>query len=278
MSEQDHFTNHCQSCGGGIEFPVNGVGEQIECPHCHTQLMLMFPSGSNCDPIEQIEVFLKTSSFPTKRAELLLLSKYNFPTEANNPPQLEMWRNALKNDPANVLDRFLSERFLQEANLDPTALLQSKSSNELKAMAKERGLPFSGTKETLAKRLTKTDPGGMAQLFRGKVYLTCSPKGHILVEKFRQAEKLMQERTEKKSFELLKNGELKEGCMAVAAYEASRAFPRGVGMDWGKYDCRHDLNVLQIIFTARLSRQARFDENTMANLRLAAAMITIATE
>jgi uncharacterized paraquat-inducible protein A len=34
MNEVIYFENHCESCGGGVEFPANGVGEQIPCPHC----------------------------------------------------------------------------------------------------------------------------------------------------------------------------------------------------------------------------------------------------
>jgi hypothetical protein len=33
MSVTGYFPNHCQFCGGGVEFPINGVGEQIEYPH-----------------------------------------------------------------------------------------------------------------------------------------------------------------------------------------------------------------------------------------------------
>jgi hypothetical protein len=49
MSETGYFLNHCQFCGGGVEFPINGVGEQIECPHCHQSITLVFPKQANYD-------------------------------------------------------------------------------------------------------------------------------------------------------------------------------------------------------------------------------------
>jgi TPR repeat protein len=33
-SAAQYITCHCQHCGGGIEFPKQGIGQQIPCPHC----------------------------------------------------------------------------------------------------------------------------------------------------------------------------------------------------------------------------------------------------
>jgi hypothetical protein len=203
----------------------------------------------------------------------LFLKNYTSPTEASDTRNFASWKNVLNDNPTNVINRLFSDGFLQEASLDAIRLLQLKSRNELKSLAKERGLGLSGIKETLAKRLVKADREGMAALFCGKVYFECSLKGKILVEKFQEAESQEKKRTEQAAFEALKQGQLKDACLVVAAYEASRVFSRGLGMSWQEYDCNRDLNILEIIFTAQLSRHGNFDQETIRNMRLAAAML-----
>jgi uncharacterized paraquat-inducible protein A len=38
--EQNYFKCACQKCGKRIEFPSNGAGTTVECPHCHDQTVL----------------------------------------------------------------------------------------------------------------------------------------------------------------------------------------------------------------------------------------------
>lgn len=269
MSETGYFLNHCQSCGGGIEFPINGVGEQVECPHCHQSITLVFPKQANYDPIEQIEAFLKATSFPNRKAELLFLKKYSFPQEVIPSPQLQMWRDTLNEDPLKVIDRFLAESLIQKVDLDLTKQLQYKSSNELKIMAKERSIPHSGTKETLAERLVKSDPEGIARLFSDKVYLACSHKGQILVDKFEEAESYAKQHAENQSLEALKQFRFKEACLAVTTYRTLLESNAETDVD----SQENNIEVLQIIFAAHLSRHMSFKENIIFNLRVCAAMM-----
>jgi hypothetical protein len=269
MSEIGYFTNHCQFCSGGIEFPINGVGEQIECPHCHKSITLIFPKQIKYDPIEQIETFLKNSSFPTTKVELIFLKKYSFPQEVIPSPQLQMWRNTLNEEPLKVIDRFLAESLIQNVDLDLTKQLQYKSSNELKAMAKERGVPHSRTKETIAERLVKSDPEGIARLFSDKVYLACSHKGQILVDKFEEAESYAKQHAENQSLEALKQFRFKDACLAVTTYRTLLESNAETDVD----SQENNIEVLQIIFAAQLSRHTSFEENIIFNLRVCAAMM-----
>jgi DNA-directed RNA polymerase subunit RPC12/RpoP len=40
----EYVTNECPHCGGGIEFPQDGVGDWIECPHCQKRIQLKKPA------------------------------------------------------------------------------------------------------------------------------------------------------------------------------------------------------------------------------------------
>jgi len=179
----------------------------------------------------------------------------------------------LNSDPKAVVNRFVSEGLLQQCNSDLVGLLQTKSSGDLKSIASVLKIPHSGTKETLARRLAKADPGEMGKLFHGKSYLTCTPRGAILAEKFRESEKEIKGQAEQETILALTEGRLKDACLSVASFEASRVFPRGVGMNWQEYDCARDLTVLQIIFTADLKSLASLAQDTILRLRVTTALM-----
>lgn len=40
MNEADYLKCLCQICGGSIEFPSDGIGERVKCPHCGEQTEL----------------------------------------------------------------------------------------------------------------------------------------------------------------------------------------------------------------------------------------------
>jgi len=267
-----YFKNHCVDCGGGIEFPAYAIGEHTSCPHCQRQLTLVFPSDKPNEATNLIEAYLQSSSFPNQRAELLLLKQFVcFPSDVNSLRSLDIWRSALDAEPANVISRFTELGFLQDGCNDLVALLQTKSANDLKSLAESRGLGKSGTKETLAKRLVKSDPEGMRTLFLGKSYLVCTPRGRLIVEKYLESETEIKNQCEQAVISALEEQRWKDACLMVASFEASRVFPRGIGTDWKNYNSNYDLFVLKQISECHIQRHASFDENVISKLRVSAA-------
>jgi hypothetical protein len=267
-----YFKNHCSSCNGGIEFPAYLVGEQISCPHCQQELTLLFPSDKSNEATKLVENYLQSSPFPTHPAELSLLKQFAyFPADIISLRGLDIWRTALGAEPTDVICRFSEVGFLQDGCNDLVALLQTKSANDLKALAESRGLGKSGTKETLAKRLFKGDPEGMRTLFLGKSFFVCTPKGRLIVEKYLESEAEIKKQCEHEVITALEDHRWKDACLRVASFEASRVFPRGVGMDWKNYNSNYDLSVLKQISECRLQRHVFFDENVVSKLRVSAA-------
>ena len=43
MENGDYLHGNCPQCGGGIEFPAQGAGERVDCPHCQTNILLTRP-------------------------------------------------------------------------------------------------------------------------------------------------------------------------------------------------------------------------------------------
>ena len=116
-------------------------------------------------------------------------------------------------------------------------LLESKSKDELKSLAKARGISHSGTKDVLAQRLFKADPNGMSELFRGKTYFVCTPKGRLIIEKFVEYDNELTLTAKTATESALRQGRYEDACTIVADFEALRVFPRGLGIDWGQVRC-----------------------------------------
>ena len=54
MSDQEYLKCNCTYCGGHIEFPADGVGATIACPHCGFKTVLQIPpSPSDAAPEEK---------------------------------------------------------------------------------------------------------------------------------------------------------------------------------------------------------------------------------
>jgi hypothetical protein len=144
-------------------------------------MALRFPDDEGSDATKQIDAYLQMSSFPRTRAELLFLKMFTWPTELTDLRRVEVWQGALRETPESIVSRFIASGLLQQGNVEVERLLQLKSKDELKSLAKARNLGQSGTKELLAKRLFKADPNGMGALFSGKMYFTCTVRERSII-------------------------------------------------------------------------------------------------
>ncbi len=275
MKESAPFKIRCPNCRGAIEFPLYGVGEVVECPHCQSSITLSFPADDTIDSTQQIEAFLGTGSFPRTRAQLLFLKVFTFPTDLRELRGVDVWQQALEEPLDSTVSRFIDVGMLQEGNEDVTTLLQSKSKEELKSLAKARNLPQSGTKQLLAERLFKADPAGMSEFFRGKSYFTCTAKGQLIVETFVESERELMHKAERATESALRSSSYEEACAIVATFEASKVFQRGVGIDWSRYDATRDLEVLTEIATYQSKRHRDIPEPVFRSLRVSAGMMNL---
>jgi hypothetical protein len=181
---------------------------------------------------------------------------------------VEVWRRALRETPESIVSRFIASGLLQQGNVEVARLLQSKSKDELKSLAKARNLGQSGTKELLAKLLFKADPNGMRALFSGKMYFTCTAKGQLIVEKFVESETDFMFKTERATEAALRTGRYEDACAIVATYEASRVFQRGYEIDWA-------LEVLNGIASFQSRRHRDIPESVLFSLRVSAGMMNL---
>jgi hypothetical protein len=200
---------------------------------------------------------------------LLLLSKFLLPNCLENLKPKIVWDNALKIDLSVALKQLIDASLLRPVDL-VSVLPSAFGSMEIRKMAKERGLPFSGTKEILAKRLVKADAEGMAKLVDITKYFVCSEDGRLAAWNFENAERERKRRAEQECVELLQKREFREACSKVAAYENAKVFKRGIGIDWATHSFRNEICVLDYLFSNVPKCFVGVSEEKLTQLRIAA--------
>ncbi len=275
MKGPKYFRIQCPECSDGIEFPANGVGEEISCPHCQRAIVLRFPADQEGDPTEQMDAYLEMASFPKTRTQLEFLKQFTIPREFSELRGLNTWVQALGQSPESIIACFINTHMLQTGSADVEMLLQSKSKDDLKALTKTRDLSQSGTKEVLAKRLIKADPNGMNALFCGRTYLTCTMRGRLIVDQYVDSEYDLKAKAERATEAALRSQRYCDACEIVAKYEASRIFPRGVGIDWDSYSATRDLEILNEITTFNPGHHSDIPEQVLFSLRVSAGMMNL---
>ena len=56
MNLTKNIKGNCQQCGGPFDFPVEGIGQTVDCPHCSkpTELQLATPPATSAVSSRQI--------------------------------------------------------------------------------------------------------------------------------------------------------------------------------------------------------------------------------
>ena len=215
-----------------------------------------------------------SDSKPKSPAELLLLSRFKSAATLDTLSRPEDWARVLRTAPAKAIRKFIAAGLLQAADLE-MSIQSGFSGNQLKSLAKERGLPISGTKKALAQRLASADAGGITKLLSGRQFYICTATGQAAVEEFVSANLRAKQDAETSSLTALQLGKLRDACFIVGRYESRQVFPRGLGMDWNIYGRGSELRTLELIFNTCPARFAKLPSEKLTILRAAAGMLHI---
>lgn len=207
-------------------------------------------------------------------AHLLLLTKFLRPQTAESFSESDSWKVVLRESPKQALKRFIDEGILMQADLNAQMDYKFKAT-ELKELLKQRGLPVSGRKEDFINRLVQADPEGMKRAVAGPQILLCSERGQQIAESYLATEKTKRLEMEEQVLEYLKRRKFKEASVAVASYEATQVFPRGIGVDWKNHNPNRNVELLRLIFDGRPRILSRLSNDQLAALRPAAGMISL---
>lgn len=207
-------------------------------------------------------------------AHWLLLTKFLSPLDQNYFSGMDAWESVLGEKPSQSIKRFMDEGLIGVADLENTLSCKYRLP-DLKDLSKQYGLPVSGKKIDLIKRLIAKDPATMKNSVAALTVLQCLPKGKDMAEEYLTVQDKKRNQIETQMFEYIKQGQYRKACLVMGAFEAEQVFPRGLGTNWKNYDPDHDMNLLNWIFTARPKILSTVTDDELNILRIGASMTAL---
>ena len=202
----------------------------------------------------------------------LLLTKFLYPLDQNYFSAMQAWESVLGEKPSQSIQRFVNEGLIGLADLE-NSLSYKFRLPELKNMSKQHGLPVSGNKKDLIKRLIAKDPLAMKNAVEGLTILQCLPKGKEMAEEYRRIQDEKRNHVETQMLDCIKQGLFRKACLLMGAFEAKQVFPRGLGINWINYDPDDDVEFLNLIFKSRPKILSGVTNEDLKALRVGASMM-----
>lgn len=207
-------------------------------------------------------------------AHWLLLTKFLNPLDQNYFSGMEAWESVLGEKPSQSIKRFVDEGLIGVADLENTLSCKYRLP-DLKDLSKQYGLPVSGKKIDLIKRLIAKDPATMKNSVAALTVLQCLPKGKEMAEKYLTVQVEKRNQAETQMLEYIEQGKYRKACLVMSAFEAEQVFPRGMGISWKNYDPDRDVDLLNLIFTSRPKILSAVTDNELNILRIGASMMAL---
>ena len=204
----------------------------------------------------------------------LLLTKFIDARVQNYFSGMEAWEAALGEKPSLSIKRFVDEGLIGPADLE-NALSCKYLLPELKNLSKQYGLPVSGKKIDLIKRLLAADPVTMKKSVAGLTILQCLPKGKKMAEEYLKIQNEKRNHVEAQVLNYIKQGMYREACLAMGAFEAEQVFSRGLGVDWENYNPDRDVDLLNLIFKNKPKILSAVTDDDLNILRVGASMMIL---
>lgn len=226
------------------------------------------PEGSK--PVQET-VKPITLDWQRSHAHLNLLSYFLKPRDVSIITKFDKWTEPLGEPVQIAIKRFLDLNLLQKADI-ANHLLAIYNSADLRQFLKERGLPSSGTKEAMSKRLAEHDES-VQNLISGHFVLICTEKGKEIAEAYEQYEIKRRKDAISLSQKYLLEGNYRQATLAMANYEAQCVFKRGLNVSWENYDPNRDEVMLRYIFTRTPQALIKNNWDKSHQTRIVAGMI-----
>ena len=211
-------------------------------------------------------------------AHLELLSKFLKPLSIYYIPESYRepdWYNALKEGSLGVITKFIEEGYLVRPRLDQLVEYNFKVT-ELKQLCSDRGLPVSGKKGDLIKRLITADEPSMQREVSDLQVVVCSDKGRKIAQAHLDMRKKEREEAERLVIDHLINRNFLQAQRTVSKYEQNQIFPRGLGIDWAKlytFPNPREAHILRLIFEEIPTIAIGVNLQKLDEFRLAAGLI-----
>ena len=214
-------------------------------------------------------------TLPTRSpAELLFLSRF---IKARRPDSLEGfydWPAVLHRSVRSTIERLLEEGSLRPATSHEQLDLDLKVT-DLKEILRQKGLPVSGLKKTLLKRISDEEADAIVQSTNRPAAYHLSGFLRPLVDEFLAHQRETQTQAEAASLAYLKQKQLLEACRLVAAHESTQVFPRDIGRSSQDPRGSRDYAFLSTIFSKVPGILSNVPPDTLPWVRLGAGMMVL---
>lgn len=201
---------------------------------------------------------------------LLLLTKFIAAADTCDF-EADRWAEVLGEPSRVAIRRLRTEGLLVPASL-ADALAAVHQSRDLKDLARGRGLKVSGTKAELSRRLADCDPEGMKSVLGEREVLVCSPEGRAAADQWKARATAARDAVQTQVLELVRARRFADALRAVARFESTQVFSRGLGITWENSDDLGGLAPqLAAIFAGAPKILSRASAEEIETLRVAAA-------
>jgi len=215
--------------------------------------------------------------------KLLLLSKFIGGNTIDNINNFNGWEQVLGVNPGNFINQLLDSGILVTADLEDHLSIKC-TREELSGLLKKRGLPVSGLKGILSKRLVKADPDGMRSLVVGLKVYKCSEEAKSIADCYLTDEKENDLLFENKIICFLNDNKIREALLLKKDNELRKVFPQPKLFyfqeynyndsiaSWSNYDPKDDLERLEFTIKARPKILSSLNEGQMRQVCFVAAL------
>lgn len=180
----------------------------------------------------------------------------------------------LGDKPGEVIQQLLAEGMLEPALL-PLKLQVTHSAVQLKALAKERGLKTSGTKEALVGRLLSHSPDDMAIVVAPINVYVCSEDGRRIAKAYIAKSQSARNEAVTETLNLLQKHEFDRSIHVMSSYEEKQPVKRGLGVNWTCPDTDGYVNNLKTIFSSKPGILMCLADSEWEPLRVATGMMLL---
>lgn len=208
----------------------------------------------------------------TERARGAFLAQFLAPRSAAHLDS--NWAVLVGSPLRNFLDKCVERGLLQQPTLSEK-LVALFSGGQLASLAREYGVPHSGTKVKVASRLVAASQDAMRALVANEHVFVVSETGRVEAEAFENAEAERRQKAEATVLSLLKERDFAAAATAAYKYEEASIFPRGVGIDWAQQQSAEDERRLAIIFGPLPPVCREFAPSVSEGLQIAAGLMLL---
>lgn len=189
------------------------------------------------------------------RAELALLSQFAKPRPLKPSGVNGAWEAVLQRSPRATLSWFIKKGLLEKAPVETQA--SRFTVKELKQHLKDRGLPVSGAKAELIKRLLSVCPD-ISRLLPNEPLWECTATAMPLVTEFTNKEESIKTTAMDAAKKALEAGDMLTAASIAAAYDAQRLFSSVHPDMFPPLNPQHVYQKLSLYVAAGLKRPAAF--------------------